>query len=775
MPPQEGPRPQWAKKEAFGLHRLPLYLATGQTPFQSRYNFVTQNHPTLLKGIQLFLLGFLTLFLELALIRYLSGNIWNLGYFPNLVLLATFLGMGIGFVFYNRVSDEKSPFYFTGAAVVLLLLLLLVYGLGPSLPGFGQWGGEIGGELYFTHTQESSGFFSYLSFAFWFLGTMSCFALISQRTARLFQQFPPLHAYTLDIVGSCCGILAFAGLSWLQWPSASWFALFALLFLAAHSFSSRGNLIASGLLLLLVVGVTNQQDRELLGKEKYKGRFAIKWSPYQKIEYLPLGRHGQWLFANGIGHQVMYAAGQLARNPTYMTPYVNRQKKKLGNLDRVLVIGAGSGNDVAVALAFGAKHVDALEIDPVLAAMGKKYHPAKPYQDKRVSLHIGDARTFLNHTKHRYDLIMFALTDSLVKVSAMAQLRLENYVYTKDSVKQAFGLLKPKGELVLYNSYRQLWLMQKLYWTLAFATKRKPRVYDCSVANCFLHVGPSDPKLKDGTLPRALLKKHAKQTKTKIKQISLENMKPSSPELQRILPSDDWPFLYLKNRHIPIFYLIALGALLLLVMGLLWLHQRLSQQEEQGVLAPGLLPLKLAFLLMGTAFLLLETKSIIQFSLLFGTTWVNTSMVFFGILVLVILANWTASLLPKKSLVPLYVLLLLSCFVPFLYPLSNLLSISSPFARLFAASLLTFSPIFFANLIFSLTFRDQKVAAHLFGWNLLGSTLGGLIEYTSMLFGYQFLAVLVAICYTVVFCLILYAQSLSAKPEEAEKAEAATA
>src|SRR5690349_1694357 len=49
-------------------------------------------------------MGFLTLFLELALIRYLPGNIWNLGYFPNLILIAVFIGMGLGFMFHHLVE-----------------------------------------------------------------------------------------------------------------------------------------------------------------------------------------------------------------------------------------------------------------------------------------------------------------------------------------------------------------------------------------------------------------------------------------------------------------------------------------------------------------------------------------------------------------------------------------------------------------------------------------------------------------------------------------------
>src|SRR5262249_50795831 len=156
------------------------------------------------------------------------------------------------------------------------------------------------------------------------------------------------------------------------------------------------------------------------------------------------------------------------------------------------------------------------------------------------------------------------------------------------------------------------------------------------------------------------------------------------------------------------------------------------------------------------AFLLLETKSIVQFSLLFGTTWVNTSLVFVAVLVMVLAANWCAVWLRAGWSVPLaFSLLIVSCLATLVFPLRNLLSVDSSALRFVVASLLTFSPIFFANLIFSISFRDQSVPELLFGWILLGAPIGGVIEYVSMATGYNFPAVVVAGLYAVVFVLLL--------------------
>ena len=80
----------------------------------------------------------------------------------------------------------------------------------------------------------------------------------------------------------------------------------------------------------------------------------------------------------------------------------------------MLIVGAGNGNDVAVALAHGAKHVDAVEIDRVHPRDRRAAtHPDRPYRDPRVSVHINDGRAFVERANDEYDLILFALPDSL--------------------------------------------------------------------------------------------------------------------------------------------------------------------------------------------------------------------------------------------------------------------------------------------------------------------------------------------------------------------------
>jgi len=117
--------------------------------------------------LRLFSLGFLTLFLELALIRYLAGTIWNLGFFPNLVLLGVFLGMGTGFVAHQYLSRRGAERAFAAVPLAMLGLVVLVQRLHPSVPGFDEKLGEIGGEVFFTATAAPHGTINYLLFPLW--------------------------------------------------------------------------------------------------------------------------------------------------------------------------------------------------------------------------------------------------------------------------------------------------------------------------------------------------------------------------------------------------------------------------------------------------------------------------------------------------------------------------------------------------------------------------------------------------------------------------------
>src|SRR5207248_7013821 len=130
---------------------------------------------------------------------------------------------------------------------------------------------------------------------------------------------------------------------------------------------------------------------------------------------------------------------------SYQLPFMLTQQR-----DDALIVGAGTGNDVAAALRSGFHHVAAVDIDPMMIEIGKRAHPERPYDNPRVTPVVNDARAYFEqNTGRQFDVVCFSLLDSHAMFSAMSSLRLENYVYTAESIRSAYKLVKPGGVLTL--------------------------------------------------------------------------------------------------------------------------------------------------------------------------------------------------------------------------------------------------------------------------------------------------------------------------------------
>jgi tRNA1(Val) A37 N6-methylase TrmN6 len=380
----------------------------------------------------------------------------------------------------------------------------------------------------------------------------------------------------------------------------------------------------------------------------------------------------------------------------------------------VLIIGAGGGNDVAIALAQGATHVDAVEIDPKLYELGKAHHPDRPYDDPRVDIHIDDGRAFLERSSKKYDRILLALPDSITLVQGQSSLRLESYLFTSDAIDAARDHLKEGGVFSMYNFYLERWLVDRFANTLAESFDTQPCINVIGEdANLAVLQASSDP---------AALDCPADQLWTRT-----DSPSPAT---------DDWPFPYLENRSLPTFYLVSILLILAVTV--------LSVRAIGGPLRPMAQYADLFF--MGAAFLLLETKNVVQFALLFGTTWFVNALVFLGVLLSVLVAVGVSRRTTFKRPELLYAVLLASLVVAWLLPAQTLLELSLV-PRFVAAVLVAFFPIFTANLIFTQRFKATSHSTTAFGANLLGAMVGGLLEYFSLVTGYRALLIAVALLY----------------------------
>jgi SAM-dependent methyltransferase len=630
---------------------------------------------------RLFLLSFLLLFVELALIRWTGENVLYLSYFSNFVLLGSFLGIGIGFL---RAHARVRLFWFAPIALAVFVVFVRVYHVQIN---------RSGTQLLYFGRFTRSGAPIWVMLPVVFLCTAIVMALIAEEAARMFTRFRALEAYRIDILGSILGIAAFTVIAFLGLPPVVWGAVVAGLFLLLVP---RRLLVVVAAAALLIALATEQKP-------------GISWSPYYKISVV---RNGSFdvVSVNGIPHQtITTVALRLRREPIYGTPYA----RHVGPLNSVLIIGAGTGTDVAIALAHGARHVDAVEIDPHLYQLGKELQPNRAYQNPRVSAYITDGRAYLEQTKRKYDLILFALPDSLTLVSGQSSLRLESYLFTQQAIQAARAHLKPDGTFAMYNYYRTQWLVDRLAGTLTLVFGKRPCLDEGSGHAHFA-------ALADGNV---------KCTRT-------------WNAGARAVPApatDNYPFLYLRTRSIPGFYLVTLGLILgVAVVGVRSVGAPFKQMRPY-----------LDLFFMGAAFLLLETKNVVQFALLFGTTWLVNALVFGGIL-LVVLAAIEVSRRVRLPPAVLYPAVFATLGVAWAVQPDALLSLSFV-PRLATALALAFAPIFCANLLFAQRFRETASLTIAFGANLLGAMVGGVLEYSSLIFGYRALLILIAGLYAAAF------------------------
>lgn len=644
------------------------------------------------------------LYFELAIIRFTAAEVLYLGYFSNFILISSFVGLGIGFLSARKKYDFD---------VYLPFLLLFLF----SLVLVSQFDVEIlknhFGLFFFGNIKGRAGMPGALLLVILFIATVMFFLCIGRRIALAFMTFKSLEAYSYDIAGSLIGIALFSLQSLTASGPPVWILTGCLLLVLGYLFSDRDK-SKSSVIHTVIAGICVV----ILLISSQSGKLTI-WSPYQKLEVVSQGgKAPDIIYANSIVHQFMIPA-KVAMDSYYAFPYRLMDKFGLSH-KKVLVIGAGSGTDVAVALRYGATEIDAVEIDSKILEIGKRYHPDKPYDDKRVKLHVADGRQFLKTTDKKYDLIIFALPDSLMRLSAMNSVRLESFLFTLEAFESVKQHLSKQGLFAMYNQYRWQWLINKIAASLEKVFGDPPVMYKDGITTMFI----SGTFIEGGDYPKGGFEKFA---------------------------TDDWPFVYMQKPTVHWLYIgMILVFLLASVIGVYFF-------APAGTLRKPDFP----FFFMGMAFLLLETKSLSFFSLLFGTTWVVNSLAFTGILLSVLIANLLVQHYKIRIRKPLFICLFACLAIAYVIPPSVFLNIDSLILRYILGSLVMFLPIFFANIIFSREFRDVEESTRAFGWNLLGAVAGGGLEYLSLLIGFRNLLWIVAICYLLTMISIRFHEKVS--------------
>ncbi len=119
---------------------------------------------------------------------------------------------------------------------------------------------------------------------------------------------------------------------------------------------------------------------------------------------------------------------------------------------RVLILGAGGGEDVQQALHHGASHVTAVEVNPqIVDIVRDRYGDFSRHLLDRtgVTVHVSEARGFVSRDQHSYDLIQLALLDSFAASSAGLYALNETYLYTVEALRTYYKRLRPGGYLAI--------------------------------------------------------------------------------------------------------------------------------------------------------------------------------------------------------------------------------------------------------------------------------------------------------------------------------------
>ncbi len=583
----------------------------------------------------IFGISLLGLYLELLLIRWIGTEVRIFAYLQNTVLVVCFLGLGIGLFTSRRpISVHRSLFALLVLAALMVipqsrLVLSNVSTLLTVLGEINIWESA----LAVTTPVAAIGLLVGLLLTFGIMVlVLEPFIPIGRFLGRLLDEHPkPIVAYSVNVAGSLAGIWLFVGLSRLGQPPELWFLVLALLALPFLARRKRVDWLALVMLIPLVPLVaTAQRSGPVL---------ETVWSPYQKLELysvnpdtLPQVPTARYLVqVNNAGYQLLLdlssfgrvngSDGQSADRAERLSPY-DVPALVHPDPESVLVVGAGSGNDVAGVLRNGRSRVTAVDIDPVILSFGKMYHPERPYDSNRVELVTTDARSFFARTEERYDVIAFGFLDSHTTTS-LTNARLDHYVYTLESFEHVRSLLNDGGIVTMTFFPVRDFIIDRLAVELRNVFGEEPLAFRFP----FSASGMAGVMLIAGDLETARRRIASVPELERLNRLAEADPVELSYTTQPA--TDDWPYLYLDHPRIPLLFVLLAGLLALLVL------YAARTLDLPATMNPRTWDLdSWHFFFLGAAFLLLEVQNISKASVVLGNTWLVNAIIITGVTVL---------------------------------------------------------------------------------------------------------------------------------------------
>lgn len=658
-----------------------------------------------------------SLFLELAVIRW-HGCVWELfAFYKNFTLLSCFAGLGLG---YALARQDRMPVVLTIPLLAFQMVALIA--LRHGLPSWAisslrimPFKEQLNMGLQVAATPGALAVV-YFFLAVVMLTTALAFIPVGQLCGRLLNRTKQLRAYGLNLVGSIVGVGLMLGVSFLWTPPIVWFALNFAILLCFQTYGRKAVLI--GGLSALAALIALAWPVSFLWEQVY--------SPYQLLER---GR-------NPYGEAIIRAAGHYYQRLTdlstnavasstrrqWMAKYYELPYRLHDKLENVAILGAGAGNDIAAALRCGVRHVDAVEIDPAIQKLGEAYHPERPYSDPRVNHVINDARVFLRSVPKQYDLIVYGLLDSHTLLSHNSNVRLDSFVYTVEGIRNAHERLKNDGIISLSFGVLSDEIGRKIYLMMTDAFGGKPPLcvrtpYDGS-AVIFAQSKNGDLKLKPELLSSTPFEDRSAYY--------------ANPKIRADISTDDWPFFYMPQRVFPVSYVWMVLVVLIISVFLFSYFLDTKPQFSQG-----------GFFFLGAGFMLVETKAITELGLTFGNTWQVIGIVIAAILIMAFLANLAVATFGLSRPLLSYLLLLGSIGFGLYMARHGGATQTGPLTAVIVLTM----PMLFSGIVFSTLLAGTPDVSGALSMNLLGAMVGGLVEFSSMYFGFQFLYLIALVFY----------------------------
>ncbi len=411
---------------------------------------------------------------ELLLMRALSIVQWH--HFAYMIISLALLGYGASGTFiaiFKRRLEARFESAFAASALLFSVSMVLCFALGQRVP-FNAL------EIVWDSRQFLYLALVYLVFFVPFFFAAACIGLAftcrHQSISRI---------YFFDLVGAGVGAMLIIGLLFVFIPQNALLMLMMLPLIASLimgiASSARTPLMLAQIiwLTLLVSGIPQQQlDLRISDYKGLSQALQVIDSRVLTISSSPLGLITVVESPTvPVRHAPGLSFGTRHVPPQQLSVFTDADSMSAitrfdGNLEAlgflgdvtaalpyalldepdVLVLGAGGGSDVLLALYHGANSIDAVELNPQMTGLVRDTYAEFAgfvYNDPRVTLHTKEARGFVAQSDAQYDLIHIGLLDSFGASGAGVQSLNESYIYTVEAIREYLEHTRPGGVLAI--------------------------------------------------------------------------------------------------------------------------------------------------------------------------------------------------------------------------------------------------------------------------------------------------------------------------------------